>query len=230
MPLGRNTRHAELYEAVLIWEFFGFATEGFFVEVGANDPKTLSTTWLLERVGWRGILVEPLPDKCEALRAERPHSQVYAVAVSSEEKTGESDFYVKGTLSSLERNVKDERTEYDAVIRVKVVTLDFLLGESAVPKLDFVSIDNEGTEYDVLRGFDIRRYEPSLILVEDIVYTLRVHRHLRRMGYRLLRRTGVNNWYVPLRSREKPSALERWKLFRKMYLGTPFEHSGSAGG
>ena len=222
MRYGRKTLHAEMYQAILIWEFFGFATEGFFAEVGAYDSKTLSVTWLLERVGWRGILVEPLPDKSEALRKERPNSKVYDVAVSSEEKTGEADFYVKGALSSLERNIKDDRTVYDSVIRVKVVTLDSLLEESKVPKLDFVSIDTEGTEHDVLRGFDIKKYEPPLILVEDVVYTLRVHHYLRRMGYRLLRRTGFNNWYVPVHSREKTPVFEQWKLFRKMYLGTPF--------
>jgi FkbM family methyltransferase len=211
----------EMHETWRIWEFFGFATEGFFVEVGANDPKTLSVTWLLERVGWRGILVEPLPDKSEALRKERPNSKVFTVAVSSEDKTGARDFYVKGALSSLQQNIKDERTVYDFAIRVNVVTLDSLLEEANVPRLDLVSIDTEGTEYEVLEGFDISKYQPSLILVEDVVHTLRVHNYLRHKRYRLIRRTGFNNWYVPSDSRFKTPVLEKLKLFRKMYLGTP---------
>ena len=211
-----------MHETLLIWEFFDFATEGFFVEVGANDPKTLSVTWLLEKVGWRGILVEPLPDKSEALRKERPGSKVYEVAVSSEDNAGEADFFVKRALSSLQPNIKDERTVYDSVIRVKVVTLDSILEESNVSRLDLVSIDTEGTEHDVLRGFDIVKYKPSLILVEDVVYTLRVHDYLRKMGYRLFRRTGFNNWYVPMHSSRKTPAFEKWKLFRKMYIGTPW--------
>ena len=50
---------AEIREKVQVWEFFGFAEEGYFVEVGANAPKNLSQTWFLERMGWEGVLVEP---------------------------------------------------------------------------------------------------------------------------------------------------------------------------
>ena len=208
-------------EKAAVWEFFGFATEGYFVEVGANDPFSLSQTWLLERVGWRGVLVEPLPDKCEALRGERPNSRVYEVAVSSEGKTGEAEFFVKGALSSLERNIKDNRTAYDAIIRVKVVTLDSVLDDAKLPRVDFLSIDTEGTEYDVLKGFSGDRHRPSLIMVEDLALTLRVHALLRGMGYRLIRRTGFNNWYVPNESPVRVPVIQRVKLFRKMILGTP---------
>ncbi len=216
-----STLDGQMHQTWLIWKFFDFATDGFFVEVGANDPKALSTTWLLEKVGWRGILVEPLPDLCEMLRRERPDSQVFPVAVSSADKEGEADFFVKGAYSSLRKNGKDERTVYDSAIRVKVVTLDSLLEETKAPRIDFISIDTEGTEYDVLQGFDITRYKPSLLMVEDAVYTLQVHDYLRHMGYRLLRRTGSNNWYVPEDHRKKPTAFEKLKLFRKMHLGTP---------
>ncbi|MCL5966775.1 MAG: FkbM family methyltransferase [Deltaproteobacteria bacterium] len=212
----------ELREQSLVWEFFDFATEGFFMEVGAHDPKYLSQTWLLERVGWRGILVEPLPEQCELLRRERPGSKVHEVAVSSPDKTGTADFHVCGMFSSLEKNVADNRIRYEAAITRRVVTLDAILREENVVALDFLSLDTEGTEFDVLRGFDIRKYEPRLILIEDTVTGLDKHAHLLSAGYRLVRRTGSNNWYVPRNSPRDASILDRIRLFRKMYLGTPF--------
>jgi len=67
-------------EGELIWEFFRRNPNGFFVEVGANDPHNGSQTWLLEQRGWRGILVEPLSRFYEALQAARPRSRVFQVA------------------------------------------------------------------------------------------------------------------------------------------------------
>jgi len=212
---------SEKWEKVLIWEFFGFAEEGYFVEVGANDPKNLSQTWFLERMGWQGVLVEPLPERCEALRRDRLKSKVFEMAVSAPEKTGEADFFVKDVFSSLERHIKDNVMVYEKVLRVKVTTLDAVLDEAKIPRIDFLSVDTEGTEIDVFRGFDIRKHRPALVLVEDPVLHLELHRHLEASGYRLIRRTGFNNWYVPADSPTRAPMLQRLRLFRKMYLGTP---------
>jgi len=208
-------------EKLAVWEFFGCAEEGIFVEVGANDPKSLSQTWLLERIGWRGVLVEPLPDRAEALRRERRNSQVFEVAVSAPEKTGEADFHVAGALSSMDRNVKDYSTDYETVLRVKVATLDSILSEAKIPRIDFLSVDTEGTEVDVFRGLDLRKYRPRLVLVEDAVLGMKLHRYMMSFRYTLVRRTGFNNWYVPEDSPYRAPLLRRLRLFRKMYLGTP---------
>lgn len=52
MKFRRSSEHHSVYENLLVWEFFDFRTDGFFVEIGANDPRELSQTWLLEKVGW----------------------------------------------------------------------------------------------------------------------------------------------------------------------------------
>lgn len=221
MRYGGNPADREMRETLLVWEYFGFATDGVFVEVGANDPKHLSQTWLLEKVGWTGVLVEPLPDKCESLRKDRSRSRVFEVAVSSPDRVGEADFHVYGTFSSLEKNAVDNQIPFSSSIRVRVVTLDAVLREAGVGRVDFLSIDTEGTELDVLAGLDLDSVQAALILVEDHVYSLRIHRHMKGKGYRLIRRTGYNNWYVPGSSRHETPLLERLKLFRKIHLGTP---------
>jgi hypothetical protein len=63
-------------------DFFGGSHIGYFVDVGANDPKDGSQTWPFEQLGWEGILVEPQRDLAERLRQER-RAKVYGVACSS---------------------------------------------------------------------------------------------------------------------------------------------------
>jgi hypothetical protein len=77
-----------------------------------------------------------------------------------------------------------------------------------------------------LRGLDLGRYEPQLILIEEHFYGLEKHFYLRRHGYKLVRRSGYNNWYVP---RSAPVSVfsmsslpELLRLGRKMWLNTPF--------
>ncbi len=70
------------FEAAMVREFFRATPRGFFVEVGANDPQKDSQSWHLERQGWDGILVEPVPELAARLRHERK-ARVFEVACSS---------------------------------------------------------------------------------------------------------------------------------------------------
>ena len=211
----------QILENFLVWDFFDRKTDGFFVEIGANDPFIFSQTWLLEKYGWKGVLVEPLAQCCELLRTHRINSRVFQVACSSPENRGQAVLNVAGTCSSLVEHVFNPNVSYEAAESVTVRTLDDVLEQVECPnQIDFLSVDTEGTELDVLKGFDIRKYKPSLVLVEYHVYSLKLHKYLRNKSYKLIRRTSDNNWYIP-ESREFPlKFVDRMKLFRKMYLGT----------
>jgi len=221
------TRKQELEarEKELVWAFFEKRTTGFFVEVGANDPVIGSQTWHLEQKGWRGILVEPQPACAERLRQQRKNSMVVQAACSAPGRAGEAPFFFADAsgLCGLEKNVDDPSLTYERSEMVKVTTLDAVLESAGNPAVDCVFIDVEGTEVDVLKGFDLTKHHPSLLLIEDKVHNLAKHFHLKRQGYKLVKRTGVNNWYVP---KETPfhmaSPGERYQLVRKMYLATPW--------
>lgn len=215
----------DIIEKQLIWEFFGRKREGFFIEVGANDPHSGSQTWLLEQNGWRGILVEPQSALCEKLRPARKNAQVFQVACSAPGKEGEATLHI-GTqdgLSTLEKQIDSHDVQFARTERVKITTLDKVLDEARVDAIDFLSIDVEGHEIEVMRGLNFEKYRPSLILIEDGVRNLDKHRFLKQRGYRLVKRTTLNNWYIP---GEQPFRmtfwLERLELFRKIYLGLPF--------
>jgi Methyltransferase FkbM domain len=110
-----------------------------------------------------------------------------------------------------------------AAIMVPIRTIDEILDEARTPvPIDFISIDVEFHEIDVLDGFDIGRWRPPLILIEDVPAGLRIHRYLRRRGYKWVRRTGLNSWYVPEQTQFPISLFGRWQFVRKHVLGVPF--------
>ena len=214
-------------ETALVRQFFAGRARGFFVEVGANEPQQRSQTWHLEQAGWSGILIEPQPDLAERLRQART-AKVFAVACSSPDRAGQTlPLHVAGPLSSLERERMAPGASPERVIAVPVRTLDQILIEAQAPvPIDFLSIDVEGHELDVLRGFDIARWKPRLILLEDHVADLARHRYLSRARYRLIRRFDNNGWYVPADAEASATLpvtwAERWEIARKYYLALPF--------
>jgi FkbM family methyltransferase len=201
--------------------FFGPARHGFFVEVGANQPQQGSQSWQFEQAGWRGVLVEPQPDLAERLRQAR-RAHVVAAACSSPANAGKMmTLHVLGPHSSLNPELAVTGVVAESEIAVPIRTLDEILSEVDAPSpIDFVSIDVEGHEVEVLSGFDLARWRPRLILVEDHVTSLATHRALTRAGYRLIRRTGPNGWYV--QQREAPRlGLGWWQIARKYYFALP---------
>src|SRR5690606_4819167 len=119
-------------------------------------------------------------------------------ACSSPDNAGRTlALHLDGPRSGLDRERMVAGAHPARTIEVPVRTLDDILAEAEAPSpLDLVSIDVEGHEVEVLRGFDFARWRPALILVEDHVGDLRTHRFLNASGYRLLRRVGNNGWYV----------------------------------
>jgi FkbM family methyltransferase len=210
-------------EQALVRDFFAGKTAGFFVEVGANHPTEGSQSWHLEQAGWTGVLVEPQPDLAAMLAASR-QARVFAVACSSPVNAGQSrPLHVDGPRSSLDRDRMTAGAHAAFVIHVPTRTLDSILEEAEAPApVDLLSIDVEGHEAQVLQGFDFHRWRPQLILIEDHVHSLRTHHMLTRRGYRLIRRLGLNGWYVPAGHGVAVPLAERWEILRKYYLALPF--------
>jgi len=216
-------------ETDLVHAFFADRPRGYFVEVGANEPQHDSQTWHLEQAGWTGILIEPQPHLADALRAKRT-ARVFAVACSSPQNAGGTmPLYVAGPHSSFDPHLVAAGVQPTELIEVPVRTLDSVLIEAAAPRpIDFLSVDVEGHEIEVLSGFDFGRWQPRLVLLEDHVGNLRKHRFMLRAGYRLVRRTGLNGWYVPKDRAARLGWFGRWQILRKYYLALPFRMARNA--
>ena len=217
-------------ENALIQDYFDFKKNGYFVEVGANDPINFNSQSLhLEKgLSWCGVLVEPIPDLAAKCRKYRPNSKVFECACVALEATDTVSLFIPRSSkeeadilgrSAIETNIDDGHFRFHKEITVKAKTLNSILLDAGAGQIDLLSIDVEGAELGVLRGFDMGRYRPKLILMEDKHVHLAKHRHLKKQGYVLVKRTRQNCWYVPTGAKRPPqTALEKIRLFKRMYI------------
>lgn len=187
-----------------LWEL-GFKRDGYFVEFGATDGVALSNTYLLEKhFGWRGILAEPAVCWHEALKHSRSaRIDTCCVWPTSGETLAFAEVGELSTAASLidsdEYSAMREngKTEYF----VKTLSLVDLLRKYDAPRtIDFLSIDTEGSELQILRAFPFSEYRFSVICCEHNFTSNRepIHELLTSNGYRRKweRLSGVDDWYV----------------------------------
>lgn len=163
-------------EDVLLYDLFAGQTSGFFIEAGAFDGRFYSVTYALESLGWTGLLVEPIPERAEQCRANRPASRVVHAALSHPSAPSTMEFTVVddqygGMLSYLTTDQQHHAAIAAAnrktrTVKVPVTSLDALLADHK-GDVDAAVIDVEGGEIDVLRGFDLARHRPKVLLLED---------------------------------------------------------------
>jgi FkbM family methyltransferase len=153
---------------VLIRKYFSFLRNGFFVEAGANDGLSQSNTALLEKqFEWKGLLIEPSPGLIDTCRSNRPNSIVeHSALVSFDYKltTVRGDFRSGHLMSSIDgKRLKSRERD---LIEVPAAPLSNVLEKHNIRKIDFVSLDTEGYELQVLEGIDFSRHSPNWILIE----------------------------------------------------------------
>jgi FkbM family methyltransferase len=145
---------------------------GFFVEFGVCGGRKLSNTYLLERnYGWQGIVAEPNPAfHTELLAARKCHISTKCVYSTSGAKLQFSAASV-GELSGITAMTQDDahagRRRDATHIEVETISLNDLLAQHGAPaQIDYLSIDTEGSEYEILRHMDFARWPIGLITVE----------------------------------------------------------------
>lgn len=215
----------QVNEDKLLLDFLG--NSGFFLDVGANHPKIGSQTYPLETAGWDGLCVEPQP-KYVALYPTMRKASIVQCACGTKEQEGQMlKLYCLEANASLDPDqvlyaVKDSIIEsYDVPIRA----LDNILQERGISRIDFMTIDVEGFEMQVLKGISLNTYQPKLILLEDHLYNHECHFYLKNQGYKLVRRTELNMWYIPKNDSFRVSPWGHFQLFKKLYLSHPFRLS-----
>ena len=168
MPI---TSYAQNFEDVMLARAFP-GGEGFYVDIGANDPDIDSVTRAFYERGWHGINVEPLAANMRTLRAKRLRDTNLEIAVGEGDgaitffEIGKWHGYSTTDAAIVEQHRKDglEVIEHKVPVRKLSDVLDEHARDAAI---DFLKIDVEGTELSVLRGLDLRRHRPKIILLES---------------------------------------------------------------
>jgi FkbM family methyltransferase len=162
---------SQLYEL-----FLGKTKNGSFVEYGAYDGETFSNTSGLADLGWGGLYIEPVTEsylKCVERHKQNSKVQVEQYAVGSESE--EVEIFIGGPLSTIKKDIleKFQNMEWSKGLHsgtteiVKMKSLNEILTETGMQEnFDVLSIDVEGYEWDSLRGFNLKGWNPKIIIIE----------------------------------------------------------------
>ncbi|WP_201223648.1 FkbM family methyltransferase [Halochromatium roseum] len=207
-PLERQALAAlamsQLGQDLWVLERTGGKRGGFFVEFGATDGVLLSNTWLLEqRFGWRGLCAEPNPGFYRQLQANR-HCTVSAACIGAH--TGDqvafvlSDAYGGSLAYAHDDQHGPKRDAYrDAgqVVTLETISLDDFLKQHQAPReIDYISIDTEGSEYEILSAFPFDDWQVQLFTIEHNFTERRqdIRRLMEEHGY-VCTEAQWDDWY-----------------------------------
>ena len=180
--------------------------DGFFIDIGAYDGVTISNTYSLEEIGWKGICIEPVPNVFEKLIQNRKCECINA-AVSHLDTMDNKFIQTKGGRSGFTRNMSPakqiaaEKEGIIAEINVKSITFDAAMSNYKSEYIDFMSIDVEGSELEILKTINFNKYKFGLIAVENNQTRQKGDEQLRPFmksrGYKVLLNVGVDILFIP---------------------------------
>ncbi len=191
---------------------------GFFVELGANDGKTQSNTLYYEKHrGWRGVLIEPIPQNFLKCRKNRsPENYIVCNACTSfdyQEKFVEIIYSnLMSTAPGLESDLKDpmehaktgkqylSETEDNFVFGALAKPLNEILIEARAPRqIDFLSLDVEGAEIEVLKGIDHNQFRFTYMCIESRGIE-KIEHFLNEKGYEMIEKITFHDYIFKLKN------------------------------
>ena len=150
--------------------------DGFYVDVGCGHPIKNNNTYLLNKKGWSGVNIDLDKDNINLFNIYRKHDDNIFAAVSDQQKEVDLYFYhSKSAINTINKNVADyQQAKVSQIKKIKTQSLNDILDKSNFKdlKIDFLSIDVEGSELSVLKNFDFERYSPKVIVVEYLDLSL----------------------------------------------------------
>jgi FkbM family methyltransferase len=211
----RFPSYAQNFEDVMLRRCFRGET-GFYVDVGAHDPDIDSVTRAFYELGWSGINIEPLPKMAQRLRERRPRdiNLEYAVG-ASESVVTLHDIDGGGGVSTVDSAIAARHAEHGwpgVPVEVRMRRLADILDEHAAGRpIDFLKVDVEGLELDVLQGAALDRHRASVLVIEtrlpvsiDMVDRVdevpdryaEITAFLEPLGYERVYRDGTNSFFL----------------------------------
>ena len=199
--------YAQRFEDLYLLRCFGHRSDGFYVDIGSGHPVHDNVSFAFYLEGWRGVTVEPNPKLAHLTRAVRPRDRHVEALVGA--APGSAVFHLVEHLHGLSTTIEEharaaqarfgKRTE---AITATVITLRDLSERHVPSTFEFLKVDVEGAERDVLLGGDWRGFRPKVAVVEALApYTLTPawegwEPFLRQCGYRHVWFDSLNRYYL----------------------------------
>ena len=183
---------------------------GFYVDVGAHHPRRFSNTCVFYEKGWRGINVDPNPEAIQIFLRERPGDINLCCGISDQKGAMKYFQMSDPALNTFDEGLARERERLTGFritgsFNVRVERLDAVLQEHLQwpAVIDFINVDAEGHDLNVLRSNDWNRFRPRLVLTEAIggmsieeVLSCDVQEYLVAQDYRLVAKTKNTLFYA----------------------------------
>lgn len=164
---------------MVLHRLLNYKPKGFYVDIGAHHPYRFSNTFKFYLKGWRGINVDPLPGSMELFRRQRPHDVNLEIAIGPTDGE-ELTYYMfnEPTLNTFDPVMAQQARSAQYVLKrcvsVKTVTLRSVLEQYLKPNqsIDFLSVDVEGFDLEVLQSNDWEKFNPAFVVAESCYTTL----------------------------------------------------------
>lgn len=207
--------YAQNFEDVMLWRALKHVENGFYIDVGANDPTLYSVTRAFYDAGWSGINLEPVADFFNRLQEQRSRDKNLRIGAGS--KAGSFPFYdiPDSGLATSDSAVAERHRQNGwnvVTIDVPVLPLTQICQEHVTGDIHFLKIDVEGAEKEVLSGMDFQRWRPWILVVEATAPMSQntVHQTWEPLvtdaGYEFVYFDGLNRYYVAQEHAELKSA------------------------
>jgi len=155
---------------LLLQYIFKNQMRGFFIDVGCQHPVMNNNTYLFYKKGWNGINIDLDKKNIDLFNFYRKKDLNINFAVSSKE--GETDLFFyhdKSAINTVEKSVANyQKAQVKEIKKIKTKTLNSIIENSEFKNriIDFISIDVEGHETEVIKGFDLKKYKPKVVVIE----------------------------------------------------------------
>jgi len=182
---------------------------GFYIDIGAHDPLSLSNTKRFYDKGWHGINIEPIPSLIGKFNESRPRDINLNIGVGVDRS--KLTFYelTYPSLSSFDKNAalynaKKHHVKIEKEYEVEVMPLREICQQYAKDKpIDFLSIDTEGYEMEVLTSNNWELYRPTLIIIEPGQNNNEIYDYLVGQSYQPIYRNGINAIFIDAKTISK---------------------------
>lgn len=149
-----------------------------YIDVGTNDPIKLNNTYFFYKKGSQGICIEPDPELFKKIKKKRPKDICLNTGIGSEENQ-KADYYVMSSkvLSTFSKEEADNlilatNQKIEKVLQIPLLPLDKIIKENFNNNTpNFMSLDTEGFDFEILKSIDFEKFRPEVICVETLTYT-----------------------------------------------------------